>query len=349
MSVFRGDKISKVVRVVKAALDRKEDSAEPEAQNLDAARKQIAELRHMLESRDREITRLRTKLSASVAGAPGSSMDARNIIWMFGSGRTGSNWLGAMMGEITGHTVWQEPRVGALFAFYYTSPMVNGSEHFVLGSPYKEAWLRSIRSIVLEGATARFPEVAEQGYLVIREPTGSAGAPLLMEALPESRMIFLIRDPRDVVASLLDGSREGSWLHKRSKGNRKRQHDSIDQNPDAFVKARADTYLLQVGRAKQAYEAHEGHKVLVKYEDLRVDTLKAMERIYAALEIGVDEKELSRAVEKHAWERIPEEQKGKGRFHRKASPGGWQEDLTPNQVKIVEKATAPLLDEFYPS
>ena len=39
------------------------------------------------------------------------------------------------------------------------------------------------------------------------------GAPLLMEALPESRMILLVRDPRDVAASTLDAAKEGGWLH----------------------------------------------------------------------------------------------------------------------------------------
>ncbi len=361
MPVFNGSKVPRIVRRgLRAVLNRKRGStlrAEPdpkqeqtEAQRLDTDGERIAELRRMLESKDREITRLRTKLPASSASEQGSGIDAENTVWMFGSGRTGSNWLGAMMGEITDHAVWQEPRVGALFAFYYTSSMLHDSEHFILGSPYKETWLSSIRTFALEGANARFPEIAEQGYLVIREPTGSAGAPLLMQALPESRMIFLIRDPRDVVASFLDGSRTGGWLYNRGFGkNRRRRDGSVDQDPDAFVKARSDTYLLQVGRAQQAYDAHKGHKVLVKYEDLRADTLEALKYIYDTLAIDVDENELSQAVEKHAWERIPKETKGRGRFHRKATPGGWREDLTPNQVKIVEKTTAPLLAEFYPT
>src|SRR3712207_6950789 len=48
-------------------------------------------------------------------------------------------------------------------------------------------------------------------YLVVKEPNGSIGAPLLMEALPESRMILLVRDPRDVAASSIDARRKGGW------------------------------------------------------------------------------------------------------------------------------------------
>jgi hypothetical protein len=35
-----------------------------------------------------------------------------------------------------------------------------------------------------------------------------------MEALPESRMIFLIRDPRAFAASALDAARKGSWMYE---------------------------------------------------------------------------------------------------------------------------------------
>ncbi len=87
---------------------------------------------------------------------------------------------------------------------------------------------------------------------------------------------------------------------------------------------------------------------MVKYEDLREDALGTMKRSYSQLGVTVDEGELSRAVEKHSWENIPEEDKGEGKFYRKATPGGWREDLTPEQIEIVERIVAPLLKEFYP-
>jgi hypothetical protein len=67
------------------------------------------------------------------------------------------------------------------------------------------------------------------------------------------------------------------------------------------------------------------------------------------LGIAVDKGELARAVEKHSWEAIPDEEKGEGKFRRKAKPGGWQEDLTAEQVEVIERITAPLLKEFYPA
>jgi hypothetical protein len=204
-----------------------------------------------------------------------------------------------------------------------------------------------MRSFVLNEASVRFPGVGNEGYLVIREPNGSIGAPLLMEALPESRMIFLVRDPRDVIASALDSARKGSWLYKRRIEEGAGRAKTFDMATETLLQSTATMYLQNVGNSKEAYEAHGGPKVLVKYEDLRADTLGTMKSLYSELGIEVDERKLARAVKKHAWENVPEEEKGEGKFHRKATPGGWREDLTEKQVEMVERITAPLLEDFY--
>ena len=271
-----------------------------------------------------------------------------NIVWIFGTGRSGSTWLGSMMGGLEGCAMWNEPLVGNLFGnFHYFR--VGGRKtggQYILGEPFKEAWLGPMRDLVLGGAAARFPEVVGGGYLIIKEPNGSIGAPLLMEALPESRMIFLIRDPRDVVASSMDARSEEGWLSGRR--DAQRPASKPHRNPNVYVRIRANSYVQQIEKTGQAYDAHGGRKVLVRYEDLRADTLKTMKRIYSTLEIPVKEAELARSVEKNSWEKIPAEQKGEGKKRRKAKPGGWSENLTARQVEIVEDITAPLLKEFYP-
>jgi len=274
-----------------------------------------------------------------------------NIVWIFGSGRSGSTWLSSMMGDVEGHAMWAEPWVGTLFGrFYYSG--VDKQKHkntqFILGV-HRESWMRSIRNFVLDAAGATFPGLEEDDYLIIKEPNGSIGAPLMMEALPESRMILLARDPRDVISSSMDAKSEGGWNYeKHKKLYEKRRRAPSSKNPDAFAEKQAKNYMNQMGKAKEAYDAHQGPKVLVRYEELRSDTLGTMKRIYSTLGIEVDEGELSRIVEKHSWENIPEDQKGEGKFYRKASPGGWREDLTPKQAETVERITAPLLKVLYP-
>jgi hypothetical protein len=291
-------------------------------------------------------------LRARLAGdaARDVRVNAENMIWIFGSGRSGSTWLRSMMSEMGNHRVWEEPMVGRLFGeFYARAPKENlRSADFILGDPIRNGWTKSIRNFVLDGARYSNPLLGTEDYLVVKEPNGSIGAPLLMEALPESRMILLVRDPRDVVASVLDAARRGGWLYEQRTEDTARQRRMADKNPDAFVGKRADTYRQSVESAKLAYDAHKGPKVLVRYEDLRSDTLGTMRRIYSALGIPADERALSEAVKKHAWENVPEEEKGEGKFYRKGKPGGWREDLTPEQAETVRRITASLIEEFYP-
>ena len=285
----------------------------------------------------------------NAGGRSGGGIAPENMIWIFGTGRTGSTWLAAMMEEPEDHDVWFEPRVGTVFDAQRLQR--HGGKHFILASQYKDVWLRSIRNFILDGANARFPELAgeEGGYLAVKEPGGSVGAGLIMEALPESGMVLLVRDPRDVVASWLDATRKGGWQTKRRGEGGRRAESLAETNPNAFVRRHAEAYLQHVGSAREAYEAHAGRKVVVRYEDLRADTLGTMKRMYGELAVPVDEARLARAVEKNSWENIPEEEKGEGKFYRKATPQAWREDLTRHQVRTVERITAPLLQEFYPT
>ena len=287
--------------------------------------------------------------AAEEAGTEGN-INPENVVWIFGSGRSGSTWLSAMMEDIDGHALWGEPWVGALFGNYYyraVDERLHKDPQFILGL-HRETWIGSIRHLVLNSARANFPALKKGEFLIIKEPNGSTGAPLLMEALPESRMIFLVRDPRDVVASSMDARSEGGWNYERHKDQYlKRRQVPADKNPDAFVKKRAERYLEGMGKAKEAYDAHKGPKVVVRYEELRDDTVGTMKGMYSALGIEVDVEEIARVVEKHSWENIPEEEKGEGKFYRKATPGGWRNDLTPAQAQTVGRITAPLLNEFY--
>jgi hypothetical protein len=255
-----------------------------------------------------------------------------------------------MMSEMAHHRFWEEPMVGQLFGSFYKHAQAGqlNSANFILGEPTRKGWMKSIRNFVLDGAMYANPRLGPEDYLVVKEPNGSTGAPLLMEALPESRMILLVRDPRDVAASVLDGARKGSWLYERKDKGRWKENALADTDPETITRRRANMYMTQVGRARDAYKAHEGPKVLVRYEDLRAGTLETMKRIYSELGIPAEEKDLARVVEKHSWENIPEEDKGEGKFYRKATPGGWREDLTAKQAGIIERITAPLLEEFYP-
>jgi hypothetical protein len=336
-----------------------EQHPEEQGEKLEIARARIADQKVQLnrwrstaQEKDLRIAMLEEKLLTNGSGdSEDSVIDPENIVWIFGMFRTGSAWLGSTIGELEGHGMWEEPGIGGLFGHFFYDRAVHhhNSEGFIMGSDRKRTWLRSIRTFVLDAVEAKYPLLAEGGYLIMNESSGSIGAPLLAQALPESRMIFLIRNPKAVVSSALEAAEEYGWA-RDPKGNRIGREvalGGIDESPagrtewhpDALVEKLASTYLQYAGNAKRAYEEHAGPKVLVRYEDLRTDTLGTMRRIYSELGMAVDEVKLSSVVERHSRELSSEEDGAITEWCR--------EVLTEEQMAVVEKKTAPLLEEFY--
>ena len=194
----------------------KEPAADPRVRRKRLRKNQLRNKVRMLR---RQNARLTARLMRA-GPADKEGVRAEDVVWILGSGRTGSSWLSFMMGEMPRHARWNEPLVGYLFAhaYYERGEHRLDERYFVLGDDYKDTWLGALRSLVLDGAAARFPEVDEGGgYVVIKEPHGSRGASFLSEALPESRMILLVRDPRDVAISALHATwaaRQGT-VHPR--------------------------------------------------------------------------------------------------------------------------------------
>jgi hypothetical protein len=276
-----------------------------------------------------------------------TGVNPENVIWIFCTARSGSTWMRTMLDDLLDGEVWEEPKVGRLFGEFYAraKPTQLGRTNYVLGEPTREAWTRALRDFVLRTAWASHPSVTPERYLIVKEPGGAVGAPLLMDALPESRMVLLVRDPRDFAASVLDATRKGGWMQEGMDEWARRDLDS-EKDVQRYLRALSRQYMRQMGNGKKAFDEHGGPKIMIKYDDLRTDTLRTMRDLCSALELPVTEQRLAQVVDRHSFENIPQRERGEGKFYRKATSGGWKDDLTPEQAKIVEDITAPLIEEF---
>jgi hypothetical protein len=279
--------------------------------------------------------------------AQATGINPENVVWIFCTARSGSTWMRSMLDDLVDGEVWEEPKVGRLFGEFYAraKPTQLGRTNYVLGEPTREAWTAALRDFVLRTAWASHPSVTPERYLIVKEPGGAIGAPLLMAALPESRMVLLVRDPRDFAASVLDATMKGGWMQEGMDEWARRDLDS-DKDVQRYLRALSRQYVRQMGNGKKAFDTHDGRKIMVRYDDLRTRTLGTMRDLCAALELPVTEERLAQVVDKHSFENIPQRKRGEGKFYRKATSGGWKDDLTPEQAKIVEDITAPLINEL---
>ena len=105
---------------------------------------------------------------------------ADHLVWIFGTGRSGSTWLASMMGDMmAGGRLWNEPLVDKLFGDFRSDarPKSLRSRNFVMADAHTQAWLEGIRYFVLRVAHSRFADAEEREWIVVKEPNDSIGAP----------------------------------------------------------------------------------------------------------------------------------------------------------------------------
>ena len=86
----------------------------------------------------------------------------------------------------------------------------------------------------------------------------------------------------------------------------------------------------------EAYQKHQNDlRCLLKYEDLRQNTVAELQKIYKFIGIEINQETLEKIVKKYEFENIPKEKRGKGQFRRFASPGKWKENFNDEEQLIM--------------
>ena len=155
------------------------------------------------------------------------------------------------------------------------------------------------------------------------------GAETILDCVPNSKIITILRDGRDVLDSLYDARTSGGWLNKQ-------RPDVVLAGKIPFLRRES---LLWTTRMRFLMKVHENHpnelKHIVKYEDLRTNTLEELEKIYKFLDINVEKSEIEKIVNKYAFENVPEDQKGTGKSKRSATPGKWKENFNKEEQDLI--------------
>ncbi len=281
-----------------------------------------------------------------------------NMVWVFSSARSGSSWLTMKLLNHKDILLWNEPLIGTHLGCVagrlvspvtaeYRTPVDRtidvyaGEPDYFFSSAYKSVWMPYFKRMVLQRLFCQHPESLHK-VVVIKEPNGSQSADLISRLFPNSRLIFLLRDGRDIVDSVLDMHKKESWAKKWM------ELPALDaEMRRSVIINQSNSWSFLMTLLLSAYKNHEQtRRHMVVYEQLRYDTLEKLMGIYNFLGIPVDGKDLRRLVDKSSFEKTPQGEKGSGKVIRKAKPGGWKESFTEEEKRIMNTVMGEKLKEL---
>ena len=267
-------------------------------------------------------TRIAERLSR-IEAARSSVWIERRLVWLLGSPRSGSTWLLQLLAEHPAVVPINEPLIG-----WYLGPFLSDLPGFDSSSLQQDNFtLRKVQgrnrnqffadefdNVVTPALGEllrkrflahgqRYPAQAplRDSKIVIKEPSGSQSADLILPALPTSGLLFLLRDGRDVVDSELAANLKGSWVSSEFPGA-----TGLDESQRIdFVERSAQKWLWRTEIVEAAFARHEGRKLLVRYEDLLSDTARHLAAIFNWMELPLPMDQLAVILEKHSFESLP--------------------------------------------
>lgn len=263
----------------------------------------------------------------------------KNIVWVLASRRSGTSWAAK---ELLSHNTkfMNEPLIGNHISgvmgnnspYYRRLDERKDKKDYFFSEKFKETWIYFLRKLILNRIYAQFQDV--NSVIIIKEPNGSMGADIISEALPNSKIILLLRDGRDVVNSDITRITAGGFAVKSGKAMRVLQHKERLQE----IRARAKIWISLMNVLLPSFQKHnEKLRYLVKYEDLRSNTLGELKKLYEFIGIPITDSELSNIVEKFTFENIPDEKKGLGTQRQFAKAGIWKEKFNHKEIEVLEE------------
>jgi hypothetical protein len=162
-----------------------------------------------------------------------------------------------------------------------------------------------------------------------------------MDLFPQSSLIFLLRDGRDVVDSWLDAYRDGSWATDEG------AYPLDDAGRPALIRWQSSVWLHRTEVVQETYASTDPERrVLIRYEEMRADPQAALQRICETLGIEASRDQLDRIAAVNDFSRVPESHKGAGREIRRAEPGGWATDMSREEILEMHEILAEKLNEL---
>ena len=223
-----------------------------------------------------------------------------------------------------------------------------GRPDYCLSTEYEEAWRPPLRALIVSRVRAQTDRVVrDRGVAdpiaVLKEPNSSHAAELLLSLVPESRLIFLVRDGRDVIDSLLDAFEGDTWW-TRSYGSFGEQGERWRLG---MIRHQARFWLHRTEAVQRAFAAHAvDRRFLVRYEELLASPVETFAELAHWIGLPMTEGRAREVVAHQAFSRIPSDGRGSGKPLRAAEPGLWRENMSSAEQRLVNELLGEKLEQL---
>ena len=220
---------------------------------------------------------------------------------------------------------------------------------YALSRGYENVWRPEARRFALvrlygflARAAAAGAEMAPDALVVIKEVNGSHASDLSMSLMPRSRLLFLVRDGRDVVDSLLHAYQPGGFLAR----HQSRAFETPEERREGLRWA-ARVWSCNVDMTQRAIAAHPPELThVVRYEDLLTANEARVEALDRWLGLSRDHEARRRMLAETSFAAVPPQRKGARERNRAATPGLWRENLSQEEAEIAMEIMGPRLERL---
>src|SRR5919106_280650 len=250
------------------------------------------------------------------------------LAWIFGSSRSGSTWLLRMLSQLDRVVPIDDPHLGHHLGVWRPIPLAwatskeppklgtladfkRQKRDYLFSDHYREQWVPALRRLIQARYEAQAAEdIRERGIedpiVVVKEP-GSHAADTLIDLFPQSALIFLLRDGRDVVDSWLDAYSDDSWATDEG------AYPLSDEGRTALIRWQSSVWLHRTEVVQDTFARHTPHRrLMVRYEQLRNDPVPSLASICRVLGIEASEEQLGTIASANSYAKVPTEEKGSG-------------------------------------
>lgn len=255
------------------------------------------------------------------------------LVFIIASPRSGTNWLQRMIATSSSKVVTGPE---SYLMRNYIAPQIkswNNDKIFKSGLSLcliEKEFLKNLKNYAADLFQTIAGDLKPNQFYLDKTSSNALIIKEVKKLFPNSKIIHVIRDPRDVIASLHDARK--TWAS---------YHDDPDSTA-FYIKL----WKQSVDNAKEVKNASSPGKFIeIRYENLLKNTQQELKKVLTFLNIEISDKKINRVVKNHSFKNISQGkgykltlrgevggekgkiwQEPKG-FFRKGKIGSWKKDL----------------------